>query len=270
MDITIGSVTSPDGTHIEYETSGSGTPLVLAAGALGTKGSAWQRGFAAEFAKTFRVYSYDRRGRGGSSDTRPYTIEREVEDLQAVCAAAGGDPVVVGMSSGATLVLEAAASGVPMRAAVAFEPPYMVGAHRRPNHARYESEVSTLVARDDRDGAVKLFMCTVGVPGFALFIMRLLPMWKQLIEVAHTLPYDAAIMRGFELPGSRLSAIGTPTLVVGGGRSPASLKDAARSVAHAIPGSRFVEIPKQSHNIKPSALAPVVREFAESVVLQPA
>ena len=264
MDATIGSVTSADGTRIEFETSGSDASLVLVAGAMGTKGSSWQRGFAAEFAKSFRVFSYDRRGRGGSSDTRPYSVEREVEDLAAVCAATGGDAVVVGISSGAALVLEAAASRVPMRAAVAFEPPYMVGEHRKPNHVRYEAEVSALVDRDDRDGAVKLFMRTVGVPGFILAIMRLLPMWKELRKVAHTLPYDAAIMRKFELPASRFAGITTPTLLIGGGSSPASLKDAARAAAQAIPNSRFVEIPKQSHNIKPSALAPVVRQFADA------
>ena len=149
-----------------------------------------------------------------------------------------------------------------MSGAVAFEPPYMVGGHRRPNHARYESDVTTLVDRNDRDGAVRLFMRTVGVPAFVLPIMRIMPMWKHLRRVAHTLPYDAAIMRGFELPGSRLAGIRVPTLIVGGAKSPASLKAAARAVAESIPRARFAELPKQSHNVSASALSPVVREFA--------
>ena len=269
MSAKLDTVTSKHGTRIEYELSGGGAPLVLVAGALGTKGSAWQRRFTAEFAKRFRVFSYDRRGRGGSGDTKPHAIEREIEDLEAVCAAAGGPPIVVGLSSGAALVLEAAAHGVPMGGAVAFEPPYMVGGHHRPNHARYESDVTALVDRDDRDGAVRLFMRTVGVPAFVLPIMRILPMWKELRRVAHTLPYDAAIMRGFDLPASRLGGIRAPTLVVGGAKSPASLKDAARAVAESVPGARFAELPKQSHNVSASALAPVVRELASEVRAAP-
>lgn len=262
MSETVGTVTSKDGTRIEYEMSGGGTPLVLVSGALGTKGSAWQRRFAAEFAKRFRVFSYDRRGRGGSADTSPYAIEREIEDLEAVCAAAGTAPIVVGLSSGAALVLEAAAHGVPMSGAVAFEPPYMVGEHRRPNHARYESDVTALVDRGDRDGAVRLFMRTVGLPAFVLPIMRVMPMWKQLRAVAHTLPYDATIMREFDLPASRFARIRVPTLIVGGAKSPANLKAAVRAVATSIPGARFAELPKQSHNVGAGALAPVVSEFA--------
>jgi pimeloyl-ACP methyl ester carboxylesterase len=170
--------------------------------------------------------------------------------------------VVVGLSSGAALVLEAAARGVPMRCAVAFEAPYMVGAHRLPQHERFQGDLAALVANDDRDGAVKLFMRTVGVPAFALPIMRIMPMWKDLRGLAHTLPYDAAVMQGFELPAARLAGIRVPTLVLGGGRSPANLKAAVRAVVAAIPGATFVELPKQSHNVSPAALVPSVHDFA--------
>ena len=95
-------------------------------------------------------------------------------------------------------------------------------------------------------------------------IMRILPFWKDLRRVAHTLPYDAAVMRRFELPAVRLSGIRVPTLVVGGGKSPTSLKAAVRAVAQAVPGAQFSEIPGQSHAIKASALAPVVRRFVEA------
>jgi pimeloyl-ACP methyl ester carboxylesterase len=91
--------------------------------------------------------------------------------------------------------------------------------------------------------------------------MRMMPMWKELRRVAHTLPYDAAVMRGFELPASQLGRIKVPTLIVGGEKSPASLKAAARAVAEVVPGSRFTELAKQSHNVSPSALAPVVSDF---------
>ena len=259
-----GTVSSKDGARIAYRITGSGPTIVIVAGALGFMDFPYLRDFAAEFAKNFRVVMYDRRGRGGSSDAPPYSVEKEIDDLEAVVRAAGDSPIVLGTSSGAALALEAAARGVPMRALVAFEPPYMTGEHRRASHARYESDVRGFVSRGDRDGAVRLFMRTVGLPGIVVAIMRLLPFWKKLLPVAHTLPYDAEIMNKFELPAARLRTIRVPTLVVGGGKSPASLKAAVSAVGEVVPGARVVEIPKQSHAIKATALSPVVQEFASA------
>ena len=47
-------------------------------------------------------------GRGDSTDTPPYAIEREVEDIAALLDAAGGKASLYGHSSGAVLALEAA------------------------------------------------------------------------------------------------------------------------------------------------------------------
>jgi pimeloyl-ACP methyl ester carboxylesterase len=257
----MGTVVSNDGTRIAFEATGNAPALVLVAGALGYKDFPYLRKFAAEFAKQFRVFSYDRRGRGDSTDTPPFSVQKEIDDLATICREAGS-PIVVGISSGAALALEAAAAGVPMSRLVAYEPPYMVGEHRRPEHARYEAEVGNLISRDDRDGALKLFMRTVGVPALFLALMRIMPFWKDLRRVAHTLPYDAAAMNGFQIPAARFAKIRVPTLVAAGGKSPASLKAGARAAAEAVPGAQFAEVPKQTHAIKASALAPVVRQFA--------
>jgi pimeloyl-ACP methyl ester carboxylesterase len=44
----------------------------------------------------FRVYAYDRRGRGESTDTAPYAVQREIEDLTALIADAGAPALVFG------------------------------------------------------------------------------------------------------------------------------------------------------------------------------
>jgi len=265
-----GATKSKDGTRIAYEISGNGPTLVVVAGALGYIDIPFLRAFVADLAKDFRVVVYDRRGRGGSGDTPPYTVQKEIDDLDAVVRVAGDSPIVLGTSSGAALALEAAAHGVPMGKLVAFEPPYMVGEHRKPNHVRYESDVKGYIGRGDRDGAVQLFMRTVGMPRILVAIMRLLPIWKKLLPAANTLGYDASIMNGFELPEARLRAIRLPTLVVGGGKSPASLKAAVRAVGECIPGARVVEIPKQNHAIKGAALSPVIKEFVAASRSEPA
>ena len=106
-EVTIGEVTSKDGTRIAFERSGEGPPLILVGGALSTRTAA--RDIAALLSSELVAFAYDRRGRGDSGDTAPYAVEREVEDLQALIEEAGGSAFVFGHSSGAGLTLETAA-----------------------------------------------------------------------------------------------------------------------------------------------------------------
>ena len=97
---------SADGTVIAYERTGDGPPLVVAVGAFCDR-----RSFVPPAALTsaFTVYTYDRRGRGDSGDTQPYSPDREVEDLAAVVSALASPVFAYGHSSGGALVLRAAA-----------------------------------------------------------------------------------------------------------------------------------------------------------------
>lgn len=252
--------TSRDGTRIAYDRTGTGPRLILVAGALGSRELSFTRAFVTALSPHFTVVNYDRRGRGESTDTQPFAVQREVEDIAALVEATG-PAHVFGMSSGAALVLEAAAAGVSMLSAIAFEPPYMVGPHHKPAHDEYEAKVKAFIGAGDRDGALKLFMQTVGVPGLMLAVMRMLPMWKKIRPNAPTLPYDAAIMNGFDPPAKRLANIRVPTLVAYGEKSPASLQDGARAAAQLVSGAEVRSLPKQSHNLKPAAIAPVLAEF---------
>ena len=99
---------------IAYDRTGTGEPLILIGGTFSYRRYPGQVKLAGLLAAHFTVYSYDRRGRGDSGDTAPYAIDREVEDLAAVIAAAGGHAHVWGLSSGAVLALDAAAAGVPI------------------------------------------------------------------------------------------------------------------------------------------------------------
>ncbi len=78
------TVTSRDGTKIACTRNGSGPVVVLVGGALQFKSDHLMGRIAPLLAKDFTVVSYDRRGRGDSNDTKPYAVEREVEDLEAV------------------------------------------------------------------------------------------------------------------------------------------------------------------------------------------
>ncbi|MBA3689678.1 MAG: alpha/beta hydrolase, partial [Chloroflexi bacterium] len=82
------TVISRDGTAIAFDLLGSGPAVVLLPG--GSVDRMSNAGLAAELAKDFTVYNIDRRGRGDSTDTLPFAVEREIEDITAVIEAAGG------------------------------------------------------------------------------------------------------------------------------------------------------------------------------------
>ena len=100
------TATSKDGTLVAYERTGTGPVAILVACALADR--AGTTGLAKSLAGHFTVVNYDRRGRGKSTDTQPYAVEREVEDIDALIGASGGSAFVFGSSSGAVLALEAA------------------------------------------------------------------------------------------------------------------------------------------------------------------
>src|SRR5688572_5943827 len=188
------TVTSKDGTTIACARSGKGPVVVLVAGALCDR--SMNAGLASLLEQRFTVINFDRRGRGGSTDTPPHAVEREVEDIEALIDAAGGTAFLYGISSGAVLALEAA-SRLPTKVTrlVLYEPPFIVDDSRPPLPAEFARKLTELLAADRRGDAVAYFMTdAVGVPSEAVAGMRRAPMWAGLEKVAHTLPYDLAVM----------------------------------------------------------------------------
>lgn len=256
---------SADGTTIAYETTGHGPAMVVVDGAMCQRAMGPARGLAAELADHFTVYAYDRRGRGESgAGASPWHVDREIEDLSAIIDAAGGSAHVFSASSGAALSLLAAARGVKINKLVAYEAPFKVDGSAPPNDADLDQQAASLVAAGRRGDAVKLFLKVVGVPGPALVIMRLMPTWKQMIGIAHTLPYDLSIVvpdqQGRPLPADRYTGVQQDTVVIAGGKSPDYMRNAQAAVVDQLPHGRLVTLPGQTHMIKAKATAPVVIE----------
>ena len=256
---------STDGTRIAYEVRGNGPPLLLVDGAMCSRGFGPAGPLAALLTQQFSVVLYDRRGRGESGDTQPYAAEREIEDLHAIAAAIGKPLFVYGTSSGAVLVARAVAAGLPATRLVLHEPPLALDGTHHPNPADYREQCAALVAHGRRGDAVKLFMRVVGMPGFAVFIMGLLPMFKKITAVAHTLPYDFAILgdtqSGGPMPAELvdvLARVRLPAVVLIGGKSPPWMHHAVQRVHEEIAGSRVELLPGQQHNVSPKSVAPVL------------
>lgn len=258
-----GHLISNDGTVIGYDRSGSGPALILVDGALCSRAFGPTAKLAPLLAGRFTVYRYDRRGRGQSGDTQPYSPERELDDLGALIERAGGTASLLGLSSGGALAMHAAAAGLGVDKVVAYEPPYVAEALTKNDPAAHEARLRHLIASGDRGAAVTYFMRDmVGAPAFVPIMMRLMPwIWRKLKAVAHTLPNDAAVMTAFRVPRSRFASIGRPVLVLYGSKSDVRLRTAARAAADSIPGARHAELAGQTHNVNPNVLAAGVMDF---------
>jgi pimeloyl-ACP methyl ester carboxylesterase len=253
---------SHDGTAIAYETCGEGPPLILVDGALCHRDVGPSRALAEALSEHFTVITYDRRGRGESGDTAPYSVEREVEDLAALIEAAGGSAHLCGFSSGAVLALDAAARGLPVTGLALYEPPFIVDDTRPPAPGDYVEQLNALLAANRRGDTVRLFMRHVGMPAPLVWLMRLSPAWGKLKRVAHTLPYDGAVMGdtqlGNPLPADRWPGTKVRTLVIVGGKSPTFFHNGATSLTELLPNAEHRVLDGQTHMVKAKALAPVL------------
>lgn len=265
VEMTHGTVTSKDGTSIAFDRSGTGPVLILVGGALSER-SAWAP-LAKLLAPHFTVVAHDRRGRGDSGDTAPYAVEREIEDIVALIDDAGGTAFVHGQSSGAVLSLEAAAR-LPDRVQKLslYEPPFIIDDSRPPPPAGFAEHIAELIADDSRGEAVEYWMTDiVGAPVEMVAQMKAAPMWPGLEALAHTLPYDIAVlgdgMAGKPLPSARWAAMTAPVLVMDGGASPAWIRHTAETLADVLPYAEHKSLANQTHSAAPEVLAPELKAF---------
>jgi pimeloyl-ACP methyl ester carboxylesterase len=253
-------VVSADGTRIAYERSGTGTPLILIGGALCDRSTT--RPLAQALEPDFTVVSYDRRGRGDSGNTSPYAVAREVDDLAALITALGGTAAVYGHSSGAGLLVEAAAAGLPITKVVLHEPPYS------PDDAESQRQsdesavvVERLIAEGENLNAVTEFLQMTGMPKDAA------KEWAAsngLAQLAPTILHDFAVMDsapGGVVPVDKLAHVEQPALALCGSASPPFMVDAARLAAKSLPNAQYVELEGHHHVVPPEVLAPVLKDF---------
>ena len=247
-------VTSADGTTIAYERLGSGPRVILVAGALCDRSAL--RPLADQLARDFDVVTYDRRGRGDSGDSTPYSVQREVDDIGALLTAVGGTAAVYGHSSGAGLAAIAASTGLPFTKVVLHEPPY------GPDDVDSDEDgghVLQLLREDRRREAVELFLMMAGMPREAAIETAVAP---GVADLAPTLAYDFAVMdHGERTPTDLLRKIKQETLVLAGTASPPFMVDAAHRIVTILPAARYAELADQDHVVPPEILAPVVQEF---------
>lgn len=257
-------VTSRDGTKITYDTWGNGPPVILVGGALSSRTNNAE--LAQLLAPHLTVYSYDRRGRGDSTDTQPYSVKREIEDIEALIDSAGGSAYVYGKSSGAALALQAAAAlGNKIPKLAIYEPPYSEAEGAAAEWKAFRGKLEALLAADRRDDAITLFMKFVGAPDEAVAKMKASRAWPGMLSMAPTLAYDNAILGDDRsVPVRVASQVKAITLVMDGGASVGPMpfmRTTANKIGESVPGAQRVVVEGQAHDVSAKALAPILLKF---------
>ncbi|MGH3372442.1 MAG: alpha/beta fold hydrolase, partial [Nocardioidaceae bacterium] len=68
-------------------------------------------------------------------------------------------------------------------------------------------------------------------------------------------------MGDYTIPTEQVRSVETPTVVLDGGASPDWMRETARTIAETLPAGRHHTLGGQQHNVDPTALAPVLKEF---------
>jgi pimeloyl-ACP methyl ester carboxylesterase len=259
------TVHSKDGTTIAFDRTGEGPAVILVHGAIEYRRFDQGTARLAELlAQHFTVFHYDRRGRGESTDTQPYAVAREIEDLQALIDTAGGSAFVYGISSGASLAMEAAIElGGKIKKLAMYEPPYNDDENARKAWKNYTRALKELLAADRRGDAVTLFMKYIGTTDDQIDGIRHAPVWPIFEAIAPTLAYDHIAILGEDasIPIERAARVALPTLIMVGGASFPFMHTTARALAEAIPNAQLRTLESQTHEVSPEALEPELVKF---------
>lgn len=248
---------SADGTRIAFERAGAGPALVIVGGALSDRNGG--KPLTGVLKERFTVYTYDRRGRGESSDTKPYTVDREIEDLAAVIEQTGGSAHVYGVSSGAALALQAAAKLGPQKVSklALYDAPY--GQNER-DFNEQKQRISQLVQTGEPGEAATFFFSAIGTPPPALEKIKASPQWAGMKKMDFTLAYDYAVLGNGAVPESA-QQVTVPTLVMVGEKSMDFMHPAADRIAKLVPDAERKTVEGQAHQAAPETVAPLLVEF---------
>jgi pimeloyl-ACP methyl ester carboxylesterase len=261
------TVTSADGTAIDFDAYGTGPTVILIGGAsqhraIDPRTTQIAKNLAAE---GFRAVDYDRRGRGRSRDTLPWSLDREVEDVAALIDTVGGPAACYTSSSGAGIALAAVGARIDVTALALYEPPYFAGSDSSMHIARLRE----MLEAGRLDEATRYNMTAIiGLPAEMVDEMGQATWWPGLVAVAPTLVYDHAATHDIETDPDwrqRWAAVTVPTLVLSGDQTFPGLPEAADAVAGALPNAQRRVLSGQDHGPSPEAVVPELIAFFRGV-----
>jgi pimeloyl-ACP methyl ester carboxylesterase len=256
-------VESSDGTTIACYVEGHGPPLVIVHGTSADH-TRWAPVIDA-LENQFTTYAIDRRGRGGSTDGREYTIESEFDDVAAVIDSIEGDVDVVGHSYGAICALEATLRASRVRRLVLYEPPLPGGIEIYP--PGLIERLNELMAQGDREAVVSTFLSeVVRMHPDELDVVRRDASWSARLAAAHTIPRELRLADTYQPDFARFATVRVRTLMLVGGDSPEFLVQPTHRLHECISNSRVTVMPGQQHvamNTAPDLFLKHVLDFLD-------
>jgi pimeloyl-ACP methyl ester carboxylesterase len=257
------TVISKDGTHIAYDVYGDGKPVIMIGGTMNSRVFGAAPG-AQQLGKAFAVYDYDRRGRGDSGDNQPYHPSKEIDDIAALIEAAGGRAGLCGFSAGAALAMEAAIELGPERVSklAMYEGPYTSDPVVLKEWGDFGETLHRAAESGNTDQLVMAFVGIVHAEHQVDALRKDTATWQKLSKLAPTLVYDHKVIGpSKQIPDERLAEVEIPTLVICGGDSGSNVIADTEHIARVIPHGTSQVLPKQSHSVEPTAIAPVLQKF---------
>lgn len=219
VSTTSQTLLTPAGIRIQYDTCGSGPPLVLVHGAFSDHRSNWVH-VKPTLAQHFTVYAMARRGRGLSDATRGHELSDEISDLAALIELVDQPVALLGHSYGAHVALGTAAR-MPqtIRQLVLYEPPVL--GMLTPDRV---AELAELGAGGEWDALAWTFFSQVlEVPLADLAEYRESDDWPEVIADAPASLEDLAALTRHHFDPQVCRGVVMPVLLQTGSQSPPHL-----------------------------------------------
>lgn len=255
--------TSIDGTTIDFEMVGQGPAIILITGALNYSKFGVVGDLVPLLSRDFTVVNYDRRGRGGSTDNPPYSIDKEIEDVNTLIDIAGGSAHLYGHSAGATLALFTTAElGQKVKSVAAYEPPITYNWWSElPVHALIR-QYNHMLAKGKKLEMITQFMRFIGMSSQLIEETLASEHHDLLIDMAPTLAYEAKVMlHARSFLKSQAHHLTQRALLLAGGKSSDAVLEAQKAYASSFPNSSTLVLEGQTHSVEASALAPILIKF---------
>lgn len=274
-------VTSKDGTRIHFRKWGTGEGLVLVHGAMMNSEDFMQLGEL--MSDKFTVYIPDRAGRGLSEEHMEYSLQKEVEDIQALLSKTNTTNIF-GLSSGAVITLQTALSYPKLKQMAIYEPPLLTAKsmpflnklkedyQNAMSKQQYTKAFVSIIKHTGDEGAfVKSIPDFILVPLMKMYIKiqsvkRAGNNEESLLSRISAMNYDLRLISQSTEIMNQLNKIKVGILLLGGDKSVIFLREILNEISLFLPEAKKKILPKAGHSEalnegKPEIIAGELKAF---------
>lgn len=257
-------ITTPRGDRVAFDRRGTGPAVVFVAGAGPFRAvDPWTTQTAEAMAPLgVSTIVFDRLGRGESTAEGVLDLERELEVIAALIQEAGGSAVLCGHSSGCSIALKAAVTGLSVDGLALWEAPVAGDSEAI---LEWVGEVLRRMDAGDLEGALTHYM--KDMPPEWLAELRRAPTWPDTVAQTVSLRADAeSLAWTASAPHAELfGGIHVPVQVMNGESTYPEMVASAESITASIPGATTRTMPGADHTWEPRAMAAELASFTAAV-----